>query len=340
MSSRARLALLPAHPTGLLVFQAPRRVAALMIVVAAVTTGVSACGSSSGGTSQTPQQSTPTAAASTGVTVTGEFGSTPKVTIPDTKAPAALTEQTLVEGTGDTVAAGDTLIANYVGETWANKKVFDSSFSRGAPAGFVIGKGKVIPGWDKKLVGQKLGSRVLLTIPPTDGYGASGNSQAGITGTDTLVFVVDLVAVYPPDASAPGTPAAPLPTGWPKVTTTSGEKPTITSVVGVEAPKKPVSKLVMEGTGDKIDPSKTLVVQLVQADLATGKKTQTTWGEAPQVVGGSDVLQIANALTGQSVGSRAVVLLPATPASPASATSPAQPASPSVVLVIDVVGQF
>jgi peptidylprolyl isomerase len=262
------------------------------------------------------------------------------VTIPDTEAPASLTEQTLVQGKGDTVEAGDTLIANYVGETWANEKVFDSSFSRGAPAGFVIGEGKVIPGWDKKLVGQKLGSRVLLTIPPADGYGAAGNSQAGISGTDTLVFVVDLVGAYPPDASALGTPAPPLPAGWPKVSTTSAEKPTITSVAGVEAPKKPVSKLVMEGAGDKIDPTKSLVLQLVQTDLATGKKTQTTWGQAPQVVGGSDVLQIASALAGQSVGSRAVVLLPATPASPASATSPAQPASPSAVLVIDVVGQF
>ena len=314
-----------------------------MIVFAAVTTAVSACGSSSGGTSsesQSPQQSTPTADGSTGVIVTGEFGSTPKVTIPDTKAPAALTEQTLVQGKGAAVAAGDTLIANYVGETWANKKVFDSSFSRGAPAGFVIGKGSVIPGWDKKLVGQKLGSRVLLTIPPADGYGAAGNSQAGISGTDTLVFVVDLVAVYPPDASAPGTPAAPLPAGWPKVSTTPAEKPTITSIVGVEAPKKPVSKLVMAGTGDKIDPSKTLVLQLVQTDLATGKKTQATWGQAPEVAGGSDVLHIASALAGQSVGARAVVLLPATPAAPASGSSPAQPASPSVVLVIDVVGQF
>jgi FKBP-type peptidyl-prolyl isomerase-like protein len=227
-----------------------------------------------------------------------------------------------------------------VGETWANKKVFDSSFSRGAPAGFVIGKGSVIPGWDKKLVGQKLGSRVLLTIPPADGYGAGGNSQAGISGTDTLVFVVDLLAVYPPDASAPGTPAAPLPAGWPKVSNTPAEKPTITSVVGVKAPKKPVSKLLVEGTGAKIDPSKTLVLQLVQTDLATGAKTQATWGQAPQVVGASSVLQIASALAGQRIGSRAVVLVPAIPATPASGSSPAQPASAAAVLVIDVVGQF
>ncbi len=314
-----------------------------MVVVAALTTTATACGSSSGGTSSdphTPQQSTPSTDTSAGVTVKGAFGSTPTVTVPDTAAPPKLTQQTLVQGKGAAVAAGDTLIANYVGETWASQKVFDSSFTRGAPAGFVIGKGRVIPGWDKTLVGQKLGSRVLLTIPPADGYGTGGNSQAGITGTDTLVFVVDLVADYKPDASAPGTPAGPLPAGWPKVSDTPAKAPTITSVAGVKAPKQPVSKLLVTGTGDPIDPSKTLVLQLVQTDLATAKQTQTTWGQAPQVISGSNVLPLATALNGQRIGSRAVVLLPATPATPASGSNPAQPATPAAVVVIDVVGQF
>ncbi len=324
-------------------FHVSRRVAALMVVVAAFTTAVTACSSASRGApsgSQSPRQSTPTAGVASGVTVTGDFGSTPTLTIPDTQAPAKLTEKTLGQGKGAAVAAGDTLVANYVGESWANKRVFDSSFSRGAPAGFVIGKGQVIPGWDKTLVGQKLGSRVLLTIPPADGYGAGGNSQAGISGTDTLVFVVDLVAVYKPDASAPGTPAGALPAGWPKVSNTPAKEPAITSLAGVKAPKKPVSKLLVKGTGDKINPSDTLVLQLVQTDLATGKNTQATWGQAPQEVSGSNVLPLASALNGQRIGSRSVVLLPATPATPASGSSPAQPARPAAVLVIDVVGQF
>ncbi len=45
-------------------------------------------------------------------------------------------------------------------------------------------------------MGQTIGSQVLLVIPPADGYGTSGNSQAGISGTDTLVFVVDLLDAY------------------------------------------------------------------------------------------------------------------------------------------------
>jgi peptidylprolyl isomerase len=248
----------------------------------------------------------------------------------------------LVTGTGAAVAAGDTLVANYVGETWASKpNVFDSSFSRGEPAGFVIGEGQVIPGWDKTLVGQKLGSRMLLTIPPADGYGTGGNSDAGIAGTDTLIFVVDLIDVYKPDASAPGTVDSNVPaTGWPTITNVPAKAPVIAGVAGVKAPSAPTSKLLVKGSGAKIDTAKTLVLQLVQTDIATGKQTQSTWGQAPQTVPAASVLQVADALTGQSVGARAVVLLPAEAAVAATSTSAAVPASAAEVLVIDVVGQF
>jgi len=53
--------------------------------------------------------------------------------------------------------------------------------------------GQVIPGWDERLVGRTVGSRVILEIPPADGYGEQGNEQAGIKGTDTLFFVVDIL---------------------------------------------------------------------------------------------------------------------------------------------------
>ena len=59
----------------------------------------------------------------------------------------------------------------------------------------------MIPGWDKGLVGQTVGSRVLLVIPPSDAYGSAGQSQAGIKGTDTLVFVVDIISAVTPGAA-------------------------------------------------------------------------------------------------------------------------------------------
>jgi peptidylprolyl isomerase len=337
----------------------------LLALLSAATVSLTACSSgshsASAGSSPSTSQASPTSSTSagsaptsgdapvvekTGIKVTGAFNTNPTVTFPASQAPKQLVEQTLIAGTGAPIASGDTLITNYVGEIWPTKagsqaKVFDSSFSRGAPAGFVIGTGAVIPGFDKTLLGKPLGTRMLLSIPPADGYGASGNSQAGISGTDTLVFVVDLLADYKPNASAPGVADSQLPaTGWPKITNTAAHQPVITSVAGVKAPSSPTSKLLVKGSGPKIDPKQTLVLQLVQTDIATGKQTQSSWGQQPQLVSAQNVLSVATALNGQNIGARAVALLPATPAQAATATAAAQPATPAQVLIIDVVGQF
>lgn len=311
---------------------------AILVVVALL---VSACG----GSSKAKSPSTSGTTTTSGVRVSGAYGTSPTVVVPTTAAPASLTQQTLTQGTGTAVASGDTVVANYVGQTWAQKNgkanVFDSSFTRGAPAAFVIGLGQVIPGWDKTLLGKNLGSRVVLTIPPSDGYGSAGQSSAGITGTDTLVFVIDLVADFKPNASAPGTVVPNLPTtGLPKLTNVPGTKPAILSTAGVKVPAKPTSTLVVTGSGAKIDSSKTLMLQIVQADLATGKKVQATWGQGPQAVSAQNVLTLADKLSGQNIGSRVVVLTPPTAATPASSTQAAQPAVAAQVLVVDVVGQF
>ena len=127
---------------------------------------------------------------------TASPGTAPPVHIPQTGPPATLQSQTLIQGTGPVVKKGKLLIAQYEGVIWRTGKVFDSSWSRHVPAGFEIGAGQVIKGWDDTLVGKRVGSRVLLVVPPADGYGTSGNSEAGIKGTDTLVFVVDIVGTY------------------------------------------------------------------------------------------------------------------------------------------------
>lgn len=116
----------------------------------------------------------------------------PTVTVPKADAPADLKIADLKKGTGTTVKSGDTVTVHYTGVIWATGKVFDSSWTRGQPASFATTG--VIPGFGKALVGQKVGSQVIAVIPPADGYGSAGQTAAGISGTDTLVFVVDILA--------------------------------------------------------------------------------------------------------------------------------------------------
>jgi peptidylprolyl isomerase len=115
------------------------------------------------------------------------------IVVPKTKAPAKLVVQPLIKGKGPVVQAGQTISAHYAGVVWDTGREFDSSYKTGRPADFPIGIGRVVKGWDQGLVGQTVGSRVLLVIPPAFGYGAKGDPRAGIKGTDTLVFAVDIL---------------------------------------------------------------------------------------------------------------------------------------------------
>jgi peptidylprolyl isomerase len=120
----------------------------------------------------------------------------PTITMPGGDPPTTLVTQPLITGTGAPVASGQSITVHYTGALWATGKVFDSSWTRGEPTSFPIGTGGVIKGWDQGLIGQTVGSQVLLVIPPDLGYGASGAPDAGISGTDTLVFVVDILDAF------------------------------------------------------------------------------------------------------------------------------------------------
>jgi peptidylprolyl isomerase len=116
----------------------------------------------------------------------------PTITVPGGEPPADLIAQPLIEGTGDVVAAGQTITVHYTGVLWNDGTVFDSSWESGSPATFDIGTGAVIAGWDEGLVGRKVGSQVLLVVPPAKGY-PEGSPDGSITATDTIVFVVDIL---------------------------------------------------------------------------------------------------------------------------------------------------
>jgi len=108
------------------------------------------------------------------------------------KPPKDLVVKTVIQGQGPQVKADQTVLAHYTGKIWGTDKEFDSSWGRGTPASFPLSQ--VVKGWAQGLTGVPVGSRVVISIPPALGYGKDGNAQGGIKGTDTLVFVVDVLA--------------------------------------------------------------------------------------------------------------------------------------------------
>ena len=124
----------------------------------------------------------------------------PEIDVEGVEAPDQLITQPLIRGEGPEVVAGQTIRVHYTGVKLSDGEVFDSSWDRGEPTEFPIGVGQVITGWDEGLVGQTVGSRVLLVIPAEEAYGPAPEESEGETAApgnelagEDLVFVVDIL---------------------------------------------------------------------------------------------------------------------------------------------------
>lgn len=139
------------------------------------------------GTTVAPQPGFPT--------VTFNAAGDPKVTIPSSAQPSKLQEEVLIKGNGTKVPADSNVIVNYQLVIWRTGKVVagNDTYTTGQSATF--NTGEVVPGFKQALEGQTVGSRILVVIPPALGYTSAGKPDAGIKGTDDLVFVVDILGI-------------------------------------------------------------------------------------------------------------------------------------------------
>ena len=262
--------------------------------------------------------------------VTGDFGAKPTVATPTEQPSKDLAVKVLKEGTGKEVKDDDLLIAHYLGQIWDTGAVFDNSYDRGEPAAFAIGAGKVIKGWDDALVGQKVGSRVELAVPPNLGYGEAGSEQVGIEGDDTLVFVVDIVDTYSQGVSVANTPVASLPVELPQVKDNGeGKAPSVTIADGAPAPTATAATVVADGTGEPLAIDKQLVGQVVRVNFTSKKTEYSSWAETPIAFKAATVPGLSEAITGKNAGTRVLLQVSAQD----SGQDP-------LLLVIDIVDSF
>jgi hypothetical protein len=121
----------------------------------------------------------PTDATAPRVTVTGPFSVT------QTQV------HTLHAGDGPVVPATAKVSVCYMGVNGRDGSVFDSSYERGAPVDFPLGG--VIPGFQKAITGQTVGSTVAVAVTSADGYPA-GQPSAGIRPGDSLIFAIKILS--------------------------------------------------------------------------------------------------------------------------------------------------
>jgi FKBP-type peptidyl-prolyl cis-trans isomerase len=118
------------------------------------------------------------------------------ISVPDTAPPNKLTSHRIVDGSGPSVRAGQTVVLRRAGAVWNTNRgkdeatLFDASWSTG-PTPVVVGRDNLIEGLDRALLGAKVGSRLLIVVPPALGYGS--HAQKEIPTRSTLVLVVDVL---------------------------------------------------------------------------------------------------------------------------------------------------
>lgn len=115
----------------------------------------------------------------------------PVLTLPEGEPSPELLIDVIEEGDGKTVKAGDSVTLNYQGTNWATGEIFDQSYGK-QPATFATTG--VVKGFGAALVGQKVGTKLVVSIPPEYGYGEAGSSQHELAG-QTLVFVIEILDV-------------------------------------------------------------------------------------------------------------------------------------------------
>ena len=299
----------------------PKR--SVAVVVIALATVVSSCGSDDAGedepvdVSLERQSAPPDGSASEGSTVDA---SVPEVAVP-ASTPTELVVTELRAGSGPEAAAGDVVLVNYVGVRSADGTQFDANYGA-APLPVVLGQGSVIEGWDQGLVGVQAGEQLQLDIPAELAYGdepPGGEIQAG----DALSFVVDVLSVGK-GSPVPATEELPL-------------------------DDEPVTELVVadprEGEGAALEEGQTAFFDLLLARGDTGEVLQSSWepdsparvafgaeGTAPFLIEG---------LTGMRVGGRRVLTIPFDQVfEPAQAEELGIPEGTDLIVVADLLTTF
>jgi FKBP-type peptidyl-prolyl cis-trans isomerase len=285
-----------------------RRIAAALLVPLAACAALAGCGSSGG----------PAADPNAAVKVTGAFDKAPKVTIPAEKAGSKLVYSTPIKGTGAVLASGDSALANVALYKWSGTKhsLVDSTYSSGPQ---IIPAQMGLVGLTDALKGARLGSRIVAVLPPKYGYGSSGQSSLQISGTDTVVWVIDLLQQYTATQSASGTQESAGGGKLPSVTAKTGQAPAVSVPKKTTPPKKLSVTTLIKGTGSTLAKGDTVVTQYVGVNWRTGKVFGSSWPSSQDSAGqllsfqvdGTQVLPgLSDSLAGIPVGSRVMVVIP------------------------------
>jgi FKBP-type peptidyl-prolyl cis-trans isomerase len=236
-------------------------------------------------------------------------GDNPKLTVAKNFSADKTGTKVVKKGDGEETKSGDVLKVNYVAVNGRTGKQFDNSFTSKSPLTVALTEGSVLPGFIKGLEGQNVGSRVLVAIPPKDGFGQE-QQTLGIKADDTLVFLFDIVSKVPQEAA--GT-AKKLPKDVPSIVTKDGHPSGFKATKDTpEKVTKASAHVVVQGTGKVIGKDQSLTAHYVGQVYPDGDVFDESWSKgAPATFQLSQLVKCwQDLIPGLKLGSRVVLVCP------------------------------
>lgn len=251
----------------------------------------------------------------TAPTVTsGAYGTTTDINFPGLDAPLSTAVSVLDEGDGEgkTVQNGDFVIVDYYGKVWKGDEITDSTIGKSGGPKTISLADPPVPGWSK-LVGAKVGQRILLVMTASDAYGEFGSENLGIRANQAVVYVVDIIGTYSLNEAKDValTPTnQPLPNG----VSLSGDANSgyqLDATLVSSLPSSTQSVVYAQADGMPLNQDQIAVVQ--RMDTQAGAKTEAGQWKSASL---STLPVSSTGLKSVRVGSLVVMLSPATPSNP------------------------
>lgn len=258
--------------------------------------------------------------------VNDEFGTVPVVTLPESTATDGSQRRLVSHQGSDTRTAqpGDLVSINFVvlnGSNGDSLQSTDFDAHKGA-APVLLTEDFAFPALYQSLQCAVAGDRLLVAVAPKDGLGDALTTDWGLPADTTLLMVIDVVAVGPARATGP---ELQLPNGFPNVVTTEN------GTVGIVLPPSTPSTELrvaqrIKGSGPKVQADDVVIGQVLTVDWQTRSVLSSTWQQGTPTSFGTEAqgTELRTLLTGYSVGSQIVALVPSQ--------------SGTTVSVVDIIG--
>jgi peptidylprolyl isomerase len=283
-------------------------------------TGTSTAASSSAATSSAAD-----VAALEKVTVKGEVGKKPTLTVPKNFTVTGAVARVDKAGTGTEIKEGEMLSIDSIAVQGSDGTALGDTYSS-SPQSMYFSESSIVPQLAAALKGQKVGARIVYAAPSQDSEGKAV----------TYVYSLDVESAKSIPLRAEGTAVTPksgLPTV--KLNGTTGE-PSITIPKGYKASKSLVVQPLIKGKGAKVKSTDSVTVQY-SGWLTDGTAFDSSWKNgAPATFSLSQVVQgWGKGLAGQTVGSQVLLVIPPS-LGYGDQASGSIPANSTLIFVVDI----